>query len=143
MSIKAALILEWIITQNGLKLLLPHLELFTKNLHKLNVNGPLRACAKICEHIAIAYTSKKTHDIQHILTDQQKDKIVAVGFDWLITPQKIAVKAYTMTILYLFGLEKDWVHPELKHLITTDIIYQSKGCAARGKKILKLIYKNS
>ena len=47
-----------------------------------------------------------------------------------------------MNTLYLFGLEKDWVHPELKHLIETKIIHQSKGTKARGKHILNLIEKH-
>ena len=46
-----------------------------------------------------------------------------------------------MTFLYLFGLQKDWVHPELKHLIETKIIHESKGCKARGKYILEMIEK--
>ena len=65
-----------------------------------------------------------------------------VGFDWLITPQKIAVRAYTMNFLYLFGLEKSWIHPELKHLISSKIIQESKGTKARGKQILLLIEKH-
>ena len=46
-----------------------------------------------------------------------------------------------MNTLYLFGLEKDWIHPELKHLIETKIIHESKGCKARGKHVLALIEK--
>ena len=75
------------------------------------------------------------------LTENHINTIIETGFDWLITPQKIAVRAYTMNTLYLFGLEKDWVHPELKHLIETKIIHESKGCKARGKHILGLIAK--
>jgi len=99
---------------------LPHLEIFTKNLNKLHFNGSVRAC-------------------QNILTKSQIDTIIEVCFDWLITPQKIAVKAYTMNTLYLFGLQTDWIHPNLKEIIKKDIIQQSKGCEARGKKILHLI----
>jgi hypothetical protein len=47
-----------------------------------------------------------------------------------------------MTILYLYGLEKNWIHPELEHLILTKIIHESKGCKARGKHILTLIEKH-
>jgi hypothetical protein len=47
-----------------------------------------------------------------------------------------------MNTLYLFGLEKDWIHPELKNLIETKIIHESKGCKARGKHILQLIEKH-
>ena len=138
-SIKAAWVLEWICTHHGLDLLLPHLDFFIQNLHRIYFDSATRPCAKICEHLAIAYTSKKKNSVQKILTQKHIDTIIEVGFDWLITPQKIAVRAYTMQTLYLFGLQKDWVHPELKHIIQTKIIHESKGCKARGKKILALI----
>jgi len=143
LSVKASLILEWIIKKNGLALLLPHLNLFTQNLHKVHFDSSIRACSKICELIAITYHSKKTHNIQRIMTKKQKNNIIAIGFDWLITPQKAAVKAYTMNTLYLLGQKTTWVHSELKNIIATDIIYHSKVCEIRGKKILKLIYNNS
>ena len=47
-----------------------------------------------------------------------------------------------MNTLYLFGLQKDWVHPELEHLISTKIIKESKGCKARGTYILAMINKH-
>lgn len=141
LSIRAAWILEWICTHNGLNLLLPHLDFFTQNLHRVYFDGSVRTCAKICEHISIAYTSKKPNEIQPILTKSKVDTIVEVGFDWLITPQKIAVKAYTMHTLYLFGLQIDWIHAALVDVIKREVIHQSKGCEARGRKILSLISK--
>ena len=139
LSVRASWVLEWICTHHGLELLIPHLDFFTQNLHILHFDGTLRTCAKICEHISIAYNSKKAHEIQNKLTKKQKDSIIEAGFDWLITPQKIAVKAYTMHTLYLFGTQTDWIHPALENIIKKDIIHQSKGCEARGKKILTLI----
>ena len=47
-----------------------------------------------------------------------------------------------MTTLYMFGLKKNWIHPELSHLISTKIIHESKGCKARGKYVLNLIQKH-
>jgi len=138
-SVKAAWITEWVCTHQGLDLLIPHLDYFVNNIQYLHFDSAIRPCAKICEHIAIAYTSKKESLVKEFLTPQQVDTIIETGFDWLITPQKIAVRAYTMTTLYLFGLQKDWVHPELKHLIQSKIIHESKGCKARGRKILELI----
>lgn len=140
-SIKAAWVLEWICTHKGLSLLLPHLDFFTQNLHKVHFDSAIRPCAKICEHLAVAYT-KKDSLVQQALTPQHIELIIEAGFDWLITPQKIAVRAYTMQSLYLFGLEQDWIHPELEHLIRTKIIHESKGCKARGNKILTLIEKH-
>jgi hypothetical protein len=141
-SIKAAWILEWICTHGNLRWVLPHLEEFTQNISRLHFDSAIRPCAKICEQIATEYTSKHENEFQKTLTNQQIDTIVETGFDWLITPQKIAVRAYTMTTLYLFGLQKEWIHPELEHLITTKIMKESKGCKARGTFILSLIKKH-
>lgn len=141
-SIKAAWILEWICTHHNLNLILPYLDQFTKSIGLVYFDSATRPCAKICEHLANAFYAKTTNEVQVTLTEKHINSIIETGFDWLITPQKIAVRAYTMNTLYLFGLEKDWVHPELKHLIETKIIHESKGTKARGKHILKLIEKH-
>ena len=140
-SIKAAWVLEWICTHDNLDFMIPHLNKFTTNINKVIFDSAIRPCAKICEHFAKAFYSKKINEIQVSLTEQHIDAIVETGFDWLITPQKIAVRAYTMNTLFLFGLDKNWVHPELKHLIESKIIHESKGCKARGKQVLNLIQK--
>lgn len=142
LSIKAAWVLEWICTHNGVEYILPYLTVFTKNISKVHFDSAIRPCAKICEYLAIAFASKAANKIKEQLTKTDIDLIIESGFDWLITDQKIAVKAYTMSTLYLFGLQKDWVHPELEHLIRTKVIHESKGCKARGKKILELIEKH-
>ncbi len=141
LSIKAAWVLEWICTHHGIHYILPYINEFTKNIKNLYLDSATRPCAKICEHLATAYTAKQENETKSILTTNHIDLIIATGFDWLITDQKIAVRAYTMNTLYLFGLEKDWVHKELQHLIATKIIHESKGCEARGRKILALINK--
>lgn len=143
LSIKAAWILEWICTHHYVEWILPHLDEFTSKIATVKYDSALRPCAKICEQLATLFYSKEDHSIKKILTQQHIDRIVAVGFEWLITPQKIAVRAYTMKTLYLFGLEKKWIHPELATLISTKIIHESKGCRARGRHILELINKNS
>tara|TARA_B110001469_G_scaffold125951_1_gene142425 strand:+ start:7645 stop:8241 length:597 start_codon:yes stop_codon:yes gene_type:complete len=141
-SIKAAWILEWVCTHHHLEWMLPHLEEFSLKISTLKFDSAIRPCAKICEHLAKAYFSKQENDFQKRMTDTQINTIIETGFDWLITPQKIAVRAYTMNTLYLFGLKKDWIHPELSHLISTKIIHESKGCKARGSYVLHLIEKH-
>lgn len=142
-SIKAAWILEWICTHNNLIFITPYLDKFTNNISLLKFDSAIRPCAKICEHLAIAYRSKTNDDIKNYLTTKHIEKIVSANFDWLITPQKIAVRAYAMQTLYIFGLYEDWIHPELKNLIIKKIIHQSKGTNARGKHILDLIEKHN
>ncbi|WP_075343277.1 hypothetical protein [Tenacibaculum agarivorans] len=141
-SIKAAWILEWICTHYDIIYLSPYMDKFTKGLPDLTIDGALRCCAKICENLAFIYTSKEDTIAKQWITNVHIDAIIETGFDWLITDQKIAVKAYTMTTLFLFGQYRDWVHPELEHVIATSVIHESKGCKARGKKILDLIAKN-
>ncbi|MDC1162311.1 adenylosuccinate lyase [Tenacibaculum sp.] len=143
LSIKAAWILEWICTHHGLNLLISHLDYFINNIQLVHFDSAIRPCSKICEHLANQYTAQTPNLIQQKLTNQHIDTIIETGFDWLITPQKIAVRAYSMQTLYLLGLKKTWVHSELQHLISTKIIHESKGCEARGKKILQLIKKQS
>ncbi|MDG2194309.1 MAG: adenylosuccinate lyase [Polaribacter sp.] len=142
-SIKAAWILEWICTHKDLNLMIPHLSVFTENIQRLKFDSAIRPCAKICEQLAKAFYAKEENHIQTALTKTHIDKIVATGFDWLITPQKIAVRAYTMDTLYFFGLQRTWIHPELAHIISTKIIHESPGCKARGKKILNWIKKDT
>ena len=137
-SIKAAWILEWITTHHGIHHLYPHLNSFTKGISKLQFDSAIRPCAKICEQLAIAHDKGK----QQQLTSTQINEIVETGFEWLITPQKIAVRAYTMNMLFIFGKNIEWIHPELKHLISSKIIHESKGCEARGKYVLKAIEKH-
>ena len=142
-SIKASWILEWICTHHDLNLILPYLNDFTENIGSLQLDSAIRPCAKVCEHLAVAYTNKKENLTKETLKPEHIERIIETGFDWLITPQKIAVRAYTMNSLFLFGtLEgKDWVHPELEHLVRTKIIHESKGCKARGKHVLEQISK--
>lgn len=140
-SIKAAWVLEWVCTHNDLHLIIPHLDIFTGGLKHLTFDSAIRPCAKICEHIATAYY-KNDPDFRDALSNDHIQRIIEAGFDWLITDQKIAVRAYTMTFLYLFGIDHDWIHPELEHLIRTKIIHESKGCKARGRYILELIDKH-
>ena len=142
-SIKAAWILEWICTHHQLNWMAPHLGEFSEKIATLKFDSAIRPCAKICEHLANAYYVKNNRFIKQNLTETHIDNMIETGFDWLITPQKIAVRAYSMNTLYLFGLDKEWIHPELKHLIETKIIHESKGCKARGKQILALIEKRS
>lgn len=143
-SIKAAWILEWVCVHRDLNMILPYLDQFTENIKSLKFDSAIRPCAKICETLAIAYMNKKDNEVKKHLTNKHISKIIETGFDWLVTPQKIAVRAFSMTSLFLFGKIEgnEWIHPELSHLITTKIIHEGKGCKARGRHILEEIEKH-
>ncbi len=142
-SIKAAWILEWICKENSLQHLFPYIDFFTKNLHRLHFDSAIRSAAKLCELLALAYSNPVKNEVQSLLTNTHIEDVIAAGFDWLLSSRKTAVKAYTMTTLYCFGFEKEWVHPALADLIGEKIIHESKGCTARGRAILNLIEKHA
>lgn len=142
LSYRAAWILEFVLTQkNKLDWISPYLDEFTSNISKVYHDSAVRPCAKICEYIAKAYTSKKDSIIKDSLSEKNIENIIETGFDWMISQQKVAVKAYTMETLYLLGKNSDWVHNELKLVIQQNMASESAGYKARGKKIVALIDK--
>jgi hypothetical protein len=140
LSIKAAWSLELVLEQK-LDWLTPHLDYFTNNISSVQFDSAVRPISKICNFIAIAYSSKKESLIKEFLTANQIETIIEAGFDWMISQHKVAVKAYTMNALFLLGKNYDWVHEELKLIIQQNITKESAAYKARGKMTLALINK--
>lgn len=137
-AVKVSWVLDFVMREK-LEWIYPHLDYFTDNISKSKHDSIVRPMSKICENLALKYTSKKTSDIKKHLTKKHIEKIIETGFDWMISDQKVAVEAYTMTTLYLFGKEFDWVHDELQLIIQQNITNGSPAYKARGKRILKLL----
>jgi len=140
-SVKVSWVLDFV-SREKLSWFYPHLDFFTENISKVKHDSIVRPVARICELLAKAYNSKKDLEIQNFLTKNHIDKIVETGFDWMISEQKVAVKAYTMETLFFFGKEIDWVHNELKLILVQEIPNGSPAYKARAKKILKWIEKS-
>ncbi|MEZ4802499.1 MAG: adenylosuccinate lyase [Gelidibacter sp.] len=134
-SCRAAWVLEFVCGEK-LEELIPYLDGFTQNIHKVHLDSAVRPVAKVCEYLVIANYSKEKNKIQSALSTTHKEKIVEVCFDWLINDEKIAPKAYAMNALYLLGKEFNWIHPELSIILERDFILQSPGFKARAKRIL-------
>jgi len=141
LSIKAAWVLE-LVCEKHIDWLAPHLNELSLNIGKVYFGGAVRSLSKICNFLAIAYTSRTSNLIQIFLTESHIKAIIEVGFDWMISPHKVAVKAYSMNALYIFGKNSDWVHQELKLIIKQNIMKESAAYKARGKMTLALINKN-
>lgn len=137
-SPRAAWVLEFF-CNDYLHKFIPHLNDFLPHLKTIKLDSALRPAAKICEYIAKAYFGKENHIIKEQLTNSQKETIIEACFDWMITEQKVAVKAYSMHTLFLFGREFDWVHPELRIILERDFSSQSAAFKARSRHILKKI----
>lgn len=139
-SPRAAWVFEFLCNDN-IETIIPYLDVFTKNMHKVHLDSAVRPVAKICEFLAKAYTAKTNNNIKNALTETHKERIIEVCFDYMINDEKIAPKAYSMNTLFLLGKDYDWVHPELVLILERDFQMQSSGFKARARHILKKIKK--
>lgn len=137
-SYKAAWVFEYVCTEN-IYVIIPFLDEFTNNLKKVHFDSAKRPLAKVCEMVATANYSEQPNPINKMLLSKHKEHIIEACFDWMINDEKIAVKAYAMSTLYLFGQGYKWIHPELTELLEQDYPNQSAGFKARARHILKKI----
>ncbi len=140
-SPRAAWVFEFMCNED-IDTIIPHLDAFTANMHKVHLDSAVRPIAKICEFLAKAYTSKLDNNIKKALTETHKERIIETCFDYMINDEKIAPKAYSMNTLFLFGRNYDWIHPELALILERDFQIQSSGFKARARQILKKIKKH-
>ncbi|MGB5943089.1 MAG: hypothetical protein WBG71_09425 [Leeuwenhoekiella sp.] len=135
---KAAWILEIAVLDNW-DLLLLNLNRFIEILPKITNESSLRPLAKITETLC-KYSNRPAADLKSkTLSPKQKEKLLSTTFQWLITPQKTAVKVFAMQSVYELGIKNPWVHDELKAVLLKDIDYASAGYRSRAKKILQAI----
>lgn len=137
-SCKAAWVFEFMCGEK-LENIIPYLDRFTDNMHKVHLDSAVRPIAKVCEYVIKAFYSKTPNSIQSALTVAHRTKIVEACFDWMINDEKIAPKAYAINTLYLLGKDMDWIHPELSLILERDFHMQSSGFKARARHILKKI----
>ncbi|MHA7059741.1 adenylosuccinate lyase [Aquimarina sp. M1] len=135
-SCKASWGLEFLCKKN-LETILPYLDSFIYLLPKVYQDSAVRPVAKICEYLILAFYKSKNPEVRKHLKPLYREKITEACFDWLITDQKVASKAYSMTSLYLLGTEYDWVHPELKSIIENNYHKGSAAYKARSRMVLK------
>lgn len=137
-SCRAAWVFEFVCGEN-LDTIIPFLNRFIRDMHKVHLDSAVRPVAKVCEYLAKAYYSKNDNTIKKHLTLKHKEKIVEACFDWMINDGKIAPKAYAMNTLYLMGQDFNWIYPELIIILRKDYHIQSSGFKARARHILKKI----
>ncbi|WP_233265952.1 hypothetical protein [Formosa sp. L2A11] len=124
----------------NLNALLPHLDTFIAHIHTVHLDSAVRPVAKICQYLALDNSKKENTIIKHALLPIYKERIIAVCLDYMISDQKVAAKAYSMTTLYLLGKEFEWIHPELTIILERDFQIQSVAFRGRARQILKRIY---
>ena len=141
-SQRAAWLLEFVAREN-LDALLPYLDRITEEMHKVYLDPAVRPIAKICEYIIEAYYHKNANHTKDYLKPIHKERIIELSFDYMITDQKVAAKAYSMNSLYLLGKEYDWIHPELMQILEQGFASGSAAYKARSRHLLKKLKANN
>ena len=139
-SARAAWLFEFVAREN-LDAILPHLDTFTERMQTVHLDPAVRPMAKVAEYLIEAFYHKKPNQTKEALTHQHREKIAEACFDWMISDQKVAVKAYSMRSLYLLGSEFDWIHEELILILERDYASQSSGFKARARDFIKRMKK--
>ena len=139
-SCRAAWLLEFVAREN-LDAILPYLDTITEQMHTVHLDPAVRPIAKICEYLIEAYYHKDRNQTKNHLNNKHKECIIELSFDYMITNQKVAVKAYSMHSLYLLGKEYDWIHPELATILERDFNSGSAAFKARARHLLKKLKK--
>lgn len=139
-SNRAGWLCEFVCKQE-LSILYPYLDHFTETMGTVYQDSALRPVAKITEYLTLAYYKKKDPLARKSLRPNHKKRLVETGFDWMITEQKVAVKAYTMTSLFWLGTEIEWVHPELHRIMEDGYATGSAAYKARCRHTFEAIRK--
>lgn len=125
---KACWVLE-LICEKQLEVIYPYIEQLCNTLSLYTNESAIRPIAKVMVFL--------THQYREKLSESQRQKLIETSFDWLISDTKVAAKAYAMEILFELGKYYDWIHPELKQILSQDYTKHSAGYQARARMILK------
>lgn len=126
-----------LVGEKKLKLLIPYLDAFCEVLPKIKNDSSLRPATRIAMFLA-----KSNHRKNGIkLSQEQEHILIEALIDRLIQDEKVASKAYAMKALFIFGKKYDWIHEELKPILSQDYANHSAGYKAAAKNILKKINK--
>ncbi|MCO4821722.1 MAG: adenylosuccinate lyase [Flavobacteriaceae bacterium] len=139
-SCRAGWLLEFV-AREDLDVILPHLDRITEEMPKVHLDSAVRPVAKICEYLIEAYYHKLPNKTKLALNAVHKERFIELSFDYMITDQKIAAKAYSMNSLYLLGKENQWIHPELIMILERDFNSSSAAFKARARQLLKKLKK--
>lgn len=131
---KACWILEFVCYEK-LEWMAEYLDFFCSQIKNLKDESAIRPIAKICQILVFSHYKKE----KIILSENQLEAIIETSFDWLINDTKVASKAYSMRTLYILGKYYDWIHPELKTIVTKDFPNHTAAYKAVAKEVLKKI----
>ncbi|MBA0885302.1 hypothetical protein [Flavobacterium undicola] len=114
-----------------------YLNLICSKSKTLTFESAIRPLSKVI--FLLLETHYKTSKNEIHFTETQRQELIEINFDWLITDTKVASKVYAMRSLQLLGKEYHWIHPELQTILTKDFSNHTAAYKAVSKHILKKI----
>jgi hypothetical protein len=132
---KACWILE-IVLEKDIRLMASKLDDFCHSLLLFTNESALRSVAKIC----MLCTQNLKKDAS-FLSEKQITQITEACFQWVITEEKVAVKAYAIRALFETGKVLDWVYPELVPVLEHGFSSHSPAYKVVAKEVMGKINK--
>jgi hypothetical protein len=110
---------------NHPKLIQKHFSKLVKNLHKPTLSDSVkRNTVRLLQHISVP--------------QRLRGEVMNICFDYIIDPkEKVAVKAFSLTVLQNLGRQYPEIRQELKTIIEDRWQYETAAFHSRAKKILK------
>lgn len=133
---KACWVME-LIAYEKLNWLQKYLNLICSKSKILTNESAIRPLSKVIFLLLEAHYKTSKNEIH--FTENQRQELIELNFDWLITDTKVASKVYAMRSLQLLGKEYDWIHPELQTILAKDFSNHTAAYKAVSKHILKKI----
>ena len=103
----------------------PHCTPIINHLKKLHVESAIRNYLKILAEVPVT------------LKNREKTLLLNLCFDYLSGNYSVAVKVYSMQILYNLSLKIPEIGVELHHILEESLTDASPGYRSRGEKILR------
>ena len=135
-SVKASWVLD-MVASDDIAIILPGLDHFTKNIHRVCNESALRPLARICERLLAAMDADQPSLAGIKLSGLQHELLLNAAFKWLIGPHKVATKVFAMRCLYYLGKEAPWVHGELREILREQYARETSGYKARARDTLQ------
>lgn len=136
MGSRACWILEFVFKADP-GALYPHLDRLTRGLHGVRPESSIRPLAKICEMLVTSHYEPKATAARPPLEEHHRAAMTEACFDWLMSAEKVAPKAYSMQALLLLGREIPWVHGELRAILEQQYPQGSPAYQARARQVLR------
>jgi hypothetical protein len=108
---------------------IPYLEKMVNNLYREVGDATKRNTVRVMQYVDIP--------------EKIWGETMEICFRFLTGNEAVAIKAFSMTVLYNLSLKVPEINNELKVIIEDQMPYGSAGFKSRGKKILALLAKQT